>query len=136
MGTNADIDSRSPLSRASSGCVGDRNVWGFYTASAMLLLTRVPNAGPSIGLQALAHYLGGNTAVYEMFGRNANHGLERIVVASSRAIDSENARQRSEHGQMYPQRRTTSAEEIGPEPSGHEISIKEMKDRRLPHGYA
>ena len=57
--------------------------------------------------------LAGTALLYDLLGRNANHGVERIVVASSRAIYGEGAYQCPEHGQVYLQPRTSSEKRNG-----------------------
>ena len=50
----------------------------------------------------------GTSLLYDLLARSARHGVERIVVASSRAIDGEGAHKCREHGLVYPDSRSNN----------------------------
>jgi dTDP-L-rhamnose 4-epimerase len=76
--------------------------------------------------------LAGTALLYDLFGKNANYGVERVVVPSSRAIYDEGAYQCPEHGQVYPQPRTSSKKRNGLfDPTCPVCSFPSQRRRRL-----
>jgi dTDP-L-rhamnose 4-epimerase len=99
------------------GDVRDREVWASTLPGHQVIVNLAAETGTGQSMYEVAKYeqvnLAGTALLYDLLGRNADHGVERIVVASSRAIYGEGAYQCPEHGQVYPQARTSSEKNSG-----------------------
>lgn len=99
------------------GDVRDRELWVSTIPSHQVIVNLAAETGTGQSMYEVAKYeqvnLSGTALLYDVLSKNANHNVERIVVASSRAIYGEGAYWCQEHGQVFPQARTSSEKRKG-----------------------
>jgi dTDP-L-rhamnose 4-epimerase len=99
------------------GDVRDEAIWASTVPGHQVIVNLAAETGTGQSMYEVAKYeqvnLAGTALLYDLLARNAGHGVERIVVASSRAIYGEGAYQCREHGLVYPQPRTTADKKKG-----------------------
>lgn len=110
----ADLQGNVDLVR---GDVRDREVWASTLPGHQVIVNLAAETGTGQSMYEVAKYeqvnLAGTALLYDLLSKRADHGVERIVVASSRAIYGEGAYQCPEHGQVYPQPRSSSEKRTG-----------------------
>jgi dTDP-L-rhamnose 4-epimerase len=117
-GSNTELtaDLRQSV-RLVRGDVRDREVWASTLPGHEVIVNLAAETGTGQSMYEVAKYeqvnLAGTALLYDLLGRNTDHGVERIVVASSRAIYGEGAYQCPEHGHVYPQPRMSSEKRNG-----------------------
>jgi dTDP-L-rhamnose 4-epimerase len=91
------------------GDVRDAAIWASGVGRNEAIVNLAAETGTGQSMYEIAKYeqvnLGGTSFLYDLLSRNSNHAVERIVLASSRAIYGEGAYRCQEHGRIYPQPR-------------------------------
>lgn len=99
------------------GDVRDEAIWASTVPGHQVIVNLAAETGTGQSMYEVAKYeqvnMAGTALLYDLLARNAGHGVERIVVASSRAIYGEGAYQCMEHGLVYPPPRTTADKKQG-----------------------
>jgi len=99
------------------GDVRDAATWASTVPGHQVVINLAAETGTGQSMYEVAKYeqvnLAGTALLYDLLARNAGCGVERIVVASSRAIYGEGAYQCQEHGQVYPQSQTSADKKNG-----------------------
>jgi dTDP-L-rhamnose 4-epimerase len=117
-GSNAElpVDLRHNV-RLVRGDVRDPAVWAATVPGHQAIVNLAAETGTGQSMYEVAQYeqvnLAGTALLYDLLARNAAHGVERIVVASSRAIYGEGAYHCQEHGRVYPQPRSSDDKKKG-----------------------
>ena len=93
------------------GDVRNEAIWASTVPGHQVIVHLAAETGTGQSMYEVAKYeqvnLSGTALLYDLLTRNSSYGVERIVVASSRAIYGEGAYQCQEHGQVYPQPRAS-----------------------------
>jgi dTDP-L-rhamnose 4-epimerase len=99
------------------GDVADPTVLGPALDSAEGVVHLAAETGTGQSMYEVSRYertnLGGTALIYELLTKSKTRTVERIVVASSRAIYGEGAYRCAEHGLVYPLPRTSDAKRVG-----------------------
>ena len=93
------------------GDVRDAAMWASTVPGHQTVVNLAAETGTGQSMYEVAKYeqvnLAGTALLYDLLAKNTGYGVERIVVASSRAIYGEGAYRCAEHGLVYPQPRTS-----------------------------
>jgi dTDP-L-rhamnose 4-epimerase len=106
-GNNAELpsDLRDDV-RLVRGDVRDANIWASAVPGHQAIVNLAAETGTGQSMYEIAKYeqvnIAGTSLLYDLLARSPGHGVERIVVASSRAIYGEGAYRCQEHGLVYP----------------------------------
>jgi dTDP-L-rhamnose 4-epimerase len=117
-GSNQDLpaDLRQHV-RLVRGDVRDEAIWAATVPGHQVILNLAAETGTGQSMYEVAKYeqvnLAGTSLLYDLLARNSGLGVERIVVASSRAIYGEGAYQCIGHGLVYPRPRSTDDKRNG-----------------------
>jgi dTDP-L-rhamnose 4-epimerase len=117
-GSNLDLarDLREAV-RLVRGDVQDEAIWASTVPGHQAVVHLAAETGTGQSMYEVAKYeqvnLGGTALLYDLLARRADHGVERIVVASSRAIYGEGAYECQEHAVVYPQPRSSADKRQG-----------------------
>src|ERR1700730_7369092 len=99
------------------GDVRDRAVWTSTLPRHQAVVNLAAETGTGQSMYEVARYeqvnLAGTALLYDLLAKNAGFDVERIVVASSRAVYGEGAYQCSIHGVVYPQPRSSADKKGG-----------------------
>ncbi|QNI37174.1 NAD-dependent epimerase/dehydratase family protein [Edaphobacter albus] len=99
------------------GDVRDAAMWASTLPGHQAIVNLAAETGTGQSMYEVAKYeqvnLAGTALLYDLLAKNAGYGVERIVVASSRAIYGEGAYHCREHGLVYPQPRTSADKKNG-----------------------
>lgn len=99
------------------GDVRDEGVWASTVPGHRIVVNLAAETGTGQSMYEVAKYeqvnLAGTSLLYDLLTKKAGLGVERIVVASSRAIYGEGAYQCPEHGQVYPKPRASADKKRG-----------------------
>jgi dTDP-L-rhamnose 4-epimerase len=110
----ADLQSEVALVR---GDVRDRAVWEATLPGHHAVVNLAAETGTGQSMYEVALYeqvnLAGTALLYEVLAKNAGLQVERIVVASSRAVYGEGAYRCPTDGVVYPQPRSNADKKIG-----------------------
>jgi dTDP-L-rhamnose 4-epimerase len=110
----ADLEKEVRLVR---GDVRDANVWATTLPGHQAVVNLAAETGTGQSMYEVVQYeqvnISGTALLYELVAKNAGMGVERIVVASSRAIYGEGAYQCPTHGLIYPQPRSSADKKLG-----------------------
>jgi dTDP-L-rhamnose 4-epimerase len=97
--------------------VRDEAMWASTVPGHQVIVNLAAETGTGQSMYEVAKYeqvnLAGTAFLYDLLARKSGCGVERIVVASSRAIYGEGAYQCQEHGRVYPQPRASSDKKEG-----------------------
>lgn len=92
--------------RLMRGDVRDADMWARTLPGHQAIVNLAAETGTGQSMYEITKYeqvnLAGTSLLYDLLARSQNHGVERIVVASSRAIYGEGAYSCLEHGLVYP----------------------------------
>jgi dTDP-L-rhamnose 4-epimerase len=98
------------------GDVRDESIWASIVHDQQVIVHLAAETGTGQSMYEVAKYeqvnLAGTSLLYDRLAKQPGHGVERIVVASSRAIYGEGAYTCPNHGLIFPQPRS-SAEKRG-----------------------
>lgn len=117
-GGNTDLpaDLRHDV-RMVRGDIRDESVWASALPGHHAIVHLAAETGTGQSMYEVAKYeqvnLAGTALLYDLLVRNRGHNVERIVVASSRAIYGEGAYNCPEHGLVYPQPRSVADKKNG-----------------------
>ena len=110
----ADLESAVELVR---GDVRDESVWCATLPGHQVVVHLAGETGTGQSMYEVKKYeqvnLAGTALLYDILARNPRHGIERIVVASSRAIYGEGAYKCANHGLVYPRPRSIADKKEG-----------------------
>lgn len=110
----ADLQSSVRLIR---GDVRYENVWASALPGHQVVVHLAAETGTGQSMYEVAKYeqvnLAGTSLLYDRLAKHPGHGVERIVVASSRAIYGEGAYACSSHGTVFPQPRSSADKKAG-----------------------
>jgi dTDP-L-rhamnose 4-epimerase len=110
----ADLRRHARLVR---GDVRDPAVWASALPGHQAVVHLAAETGTGQSMYEVARYeqvnLGGTALLYDLLVRAPRHGIQRIVVASSRAIYGEGAYQCPEHGLVYSDSRSSAEKKMG-----------------------
>jgi dTDP-L-rhamnose 4-epimerase len=99
------------------GDVRDESVWGSALTGHQVIVHLAAETGTGQSMYEVAKYeqvnLAGTSLLYDRLAKQPGHGIERIVIASSRAIYGEGAYTCSNHGLVFPQSRTSAEKKAG-----------------------
>ena len=99
------------------GDVRDAAIWASTVSGHQAIVNLAAETGTGQSMYEVAKYeqvnLAGTALLYDLLARDSAHGVERVVVASSRAIYGEGAYWCQEHGQVYPQPRLSEDKKKG-----------------------
>ncbi len=99
------------------GDVRDESAWASALPGHQAIIHLAAETGTGQSMYEVTKYqqvnLAGTALLYDLLSRNGGYGVERIVVASSRAIYGEGAYQCAEHGLVYPLSRTAAEKKMG-----------------------
>ncbi|QHN04322.1 SDR family NAD(P)-dependent oxidoreductase [Granulicella sp. WH15] len=111
---HADLQGRVRLVR---GDVRDASVWEAVVPGHQVIVNLAAETGTGQSMYEVMKYeqvnLAGTALLYDLLARNSNHGVLRIIGASSRAIYGEGAYRCSEHGLIYPRPRSSAEKKLG-----------------------
>jgi len=117
-GQNSDLpaDLRQDI-RLVRGDVRDGDVWESALPGQNAVVHLAAETGTGQSMYEVSRYeqvnLAGTANLYQWLTSNARHGLERVVVASSRAIYGEGAYRCATDGVIYPRSRSTADKSAG-----------------------
>ncbi|HEV2647065.1 MAG TPA: NAD-dependent epimerase/dehydratase family protein [Acidobacteriaceae bacterium] len=110
-------DDLQPEVRLVRGSVCDESVWAMALPGHQVVIHLAAETGTGQSMYEVAKYeqvnLAGTALLYDLLTKNSGYGVERIVVASSRAIYGEGAYECCEHGRVYPRPRPTTDKKVG-----------------------
>lgn len=117
-GSNTELSADlSPSVRLVRGDVRDEAIWASTVPGHQVIVNLAAETGTGQSMYEVAKYeqvnLAATALLYDLLARKSGYGVERIVVASSRAIYGEGAYQCQEHGLVYPQPRASSDKKEG-----------------------
>jgi dTDP-L-rhamnose 4-epimerase len=88
------------------GDVRDAGIWAFTVPGHQAVVNLAAETGTGQSMYEVTKYeqvnIAGTSLLYDLLARSPNHGVERVVVASSRAVYGEGAYKCQEHGLVYP----------------------------------
>lgn len=88
------------------GDVRDAGIWASTVPGHRAIVNLAAETGTGQSMYEVAKYeqvnIAGTSLLYDLLARSPNHGVERIVAASSRAVYGEGAYECLEHGLVYP----------------------------------
>ena len=91
------------------GDIRDADIWAATVPGHQAIVNLAAETGTGQSMYEIAKYeqvnVAGTSLLYDFLARSPGHGVERIVVASSRAIYGEGAYHCQEHGLVYPSSR-------------------------------
>jgi len=106
-----------PSVRLIRGDVRDESIWPVALRGHQIIVNLAAETGTGQSMYEVAKYeqvnLAGTSLLYDRLAKQPNHGIERIVVASSRAIYGEGAYTCTEHGLVFPQPRPSADKRAG-----------------------
>jgi dTDP-L-rhamnose 4-epimerase len=111
-GNNVDLpsDLREQV-RLVRGDVRDASVWASSVRGHQAIVNLAAETGTGQSMYEITKYeqvnVAGTSLLYDLLAGSPRHGVERIVVASSRAIYGEGAYECQEHGLVYPGSRSS-----------------------------
>jgi dTDP-L-rhamnose 4-epimerase len=109
-----DLESAVRLVR---GDVRDESIWASALLGQQVIVNLAAETGTGQSMYEVAKYeqvnLAGTSLLYDRLAKQPGHGIERIVVASSRAIYGEGAYTCPNHGLVFPQPRTSAEKKAG-----------------------
>jgi len=109
-----DLESAVRLIR---GDVRDENIWASALRGQQVIVNLAAETGTGQSMYEVAKYeqvnLAGTSLLYDRLAKQPGHGIERIVVASSRAIYGEGAYTCPSHGLVFPQPRSSAEKKAG-----------------------
>ena len=93
------------------GDVLDASVWASSVPGHQVIVNLAAETGTGQSMYDIKKYeqvnVAGTSLLYDLLAKSPRHGVERIVVASSRAIYGEGAYECQEHGLVYPDSRSS-----------------------------
>lgn len=99
------------------GDVRDANAWSSAVPGHQAIVNLAAETGTGQSMYEVSRYeqvnLAGTSLLYDLLAKSHNHSVQRIVVASSRAIYGEGAYECPEHGLIYPASRRSSEKKRG-----------------------
>jgi dTDP-L-rhamnose 4-epimerase len=99
------------------GDVRDESVWASAIPGHQIIVHLAAETGTGQSMYEIAKYeqvnLAGTSLLYDRLAKQSSHGIERIVVASSRAIYGEGAYTCQAHGLVFPQPRSSAEKRAG-----------------------
>ena len=99
------------------GDVQDANAWKDAMDSARIVVHLAAETGTGQSMYEVSRYervnISGTSNLYQMLAGNQRLQIERVVIASSRAVYGEGAYLCPEHGTVYPRSRTRSEKQMG-----------------------
>jgi len=99
------------------GDVRDETIWASALRSQQVIVHLAAETGTGQSMYEVAKYeqvnLAGTSLLYDRLAKQSGHGIERIVVASSRSIYGEGAYTCPEHGLVFPQARSNAEKRVG-----------------------
>jgi dTDP-L-rhamnose 4-epimerase len=114
--TELPMDLRDSV-RLVRGDVRDASAWAATLPGHQAVVNLAAETGTGQSMYEVAKYeqvnLAGTALLYDLLAKNSGYDVERIVVASSRAIYGEGAYQCGEDGLVYPQPRSTADKKQG-----------------------
>lgn len=114
--TNLSIDLQSSV-RLIRGDVRDESVWASAIPGQQVIVNLAAETGTGQSMYEVSKYeqvnLAGTSLLYDRLAKNPGNGIERVVVASSRAIYGEGAYACSEHGLVFPLPRSSAEKKDG-----------------------
>lgn len=106
-----------PHVRLVKGDVRDPGAWNQALPGHDAIVNLAAETGTGQSMYEIARYeqvnLSGTALLYDILAKSTGHGVERIVVASSRAIYGEGAYFCLEHGTVYPAPRSSADKRMG-----------------------
>jgi dTDP-L-rhamnose 4-epimerase len=112
--TELPTDLRNSV-RLVRGDVRDASIWASTVPGHGAIVNLAAETGTGQSMYEITKYeqvnVAGTSLLYDLLASNPSHGVERIVVASSRAVYGEGAYNCEEHGLVYPSPRS-SAEKV------------------------
>ena len=106
-----------PAVRLVRGDVRDESTWASALPGQQVVLHLAAETGTGQSMYEVAKYeqvnLAGTSLLYDRLAKHPGHGIERIVVASSRAIYGEGAYTCPNHGLVYPEPRSSAEKKAG-----------------------
>ncbi|HEY4381133.1 MAG TPA: NAD-dependent epimerase/dehydratase family protein [Acidobacteriaceae bacterium] len=117
-GDNAELrDDLRDRVRLVRGDVRDAACWAAVLPGHQAVVHLAAETGTGQSMYEVAKYeqvnLSGTSLLYDLLAKNSCYDVERIVVASSRAIYGEGAYECGEHGRVYPLQRSTEDKKQG-----------------------
>jgi dTDP-L-rhamnose 4-epimerase len=110
----ADLEDGVQLVR---GDIRDESVWSTTLPGHQVVVHLAAETGTGQSMYEVKKYeqvnLSGTALLYDILSKNPKHGVERIVVASSRAIYGEGAYKCATHDLVYPRPRSTADKKEG-----------------------
>jgi dTDP-L-rhamnose 4-epimerase len=99
------------------GDVRDESIWASALPGHQVVVHLAAETGTGQSMYEVAKYeqvnLAGTSLLYDLLAKQPRHGVERIVVASSRAIYGEGAYTCPAHGLVFPQPRSSADKKAG-----------------------
>jgi dTDP-L-rhamnose 4-epimerase len=99
------------------GDVRDESVWASALPGHQVIVHLAAETGTGQSMYEVAKYeqvnLAGTSLLYDRLAKQPRHGIERIVVASSRAVYGEGAYTCPSHGLVFPQPRSSAEKKAG-----------------------
>ena len=93
------------------GDVRDASIWAVSVPGHQAIVNLAAETGTGQSMYDITRYeqvnVAGTSLLYDLLARSPRHGVERIVVASSRAIYGEGSYECQEHGLVYPGSRSS-----------------------------
>ena len=111
-GSNTDLpfDLRDNV-RLARGDVRDAGIWASTVPGHQAIVNLAAETGTGQSMYEVSKYeqvnIAGTSLLYDLLAKTPTHRVERIVVASSRAIYGEGAYECREHGLIYPGSRSS-----------------------------
>lgn len=110
------VDLRKDV-RLIRGDVRDGEAWTKAIPNHTAIVNLAAETGTGQSMYEIAKYeqvnLAGTALLYDILAKSSQHSIERIVVASSRAIYGEGAYRCEDHGRVYPQPRSEADKKKG-----------------------
>ncbi len=114
--TQLPVDLQTSV-RLIRGDVRDESIWASALPGHQVIVHLAAETGTGQSMYEVAKYeqvnLAGTALLYDRLAKQPGHGIERIVVASSRAIYGEGAYTCSSHGMIFPQPRASAEKKAG-----------------------
>ncbi len=99
------------------GDVRDESIWATALPGHQVIVNLAAETGTGQSMYEVAKYeqvnLAGTSLLYDRLAKHPGHGVERIIVASSRAIYGEGAYTCPSHGVVFPQPRSSTKKKAG-----------------------
>lgn len=117
-GENTELpDDLKKAVRLVRGDVRDQKVWADTLPGHQGVVNLAAETGTGQSMYEVVRYeqvnIAGTSLLYDLLAKNGGMGIERIVVASSRAIYGEGAYQCAIHGLVYPKPRSSAEKKLG-----------------------